>query len=210
MYINAYQVTEDFEKCVAAYAGSKFAVSTDNASNAMFMALKYLGIEGKEITLPSRTYMSVPCAIIHAGGQIKFDKKHPSLIDNKLKGQYRLDPFPVWDSALTFKKNMYIPGEFMCLSFSGPYKFLKLGKGGMILTDDEKAYEWFKKARYNGRNAVGHTSDTFTMVGWNFYMLPEIAAKGLVQMMGMPDNNEDLVIEYQDLSKYKMYTEANR
>jgi len=207
--INAYQVTKDFESTLSKYTGAPYVVTTDNASNAMFMALKYLGVEQKEITIPHRTYMSVPCAIIHAGGQVKFDKKHPSVSGNKLKGQYKLEPFPVWDSALHFTKNMYVPGQFMCLSFSGPYKHLKLGKGGAILTDNEKAYEWFKKARYNGRNEVGHTSDTFSMVGWNFYMLPEIAARGMIQMLSMNDN-DPLEIEYQDLSKYEMYTQANR
>ena len=41
-------------------------------------------------------------------------------------------------------------------------------------------------------------------------MLPEIAARGMVLMLGIDDHNEDLEIEYQDLSKYKVYTEANR
>ena len=31
-------------------------------------------------------------------------------------------------------------------------KQLPIGKGGMILTDDQQAVEWFKKARYEGRS----------------------------------------------------------
>ena len=38
---------------------------------------------------------------------------------------------------------MYIPGSYMCLSFHHK-KPLKIGKGGMILTDDEKAIETIK------------------------------------------------------------------
>mgnify|MGYP001284154879 CR=1 FL=1 len=147
--INPYQVTKDFEVSLSKYTGAPFVITTDNMSNGLFLVLKYLGIEGEEITIPSRTYMSVPCAIAHAGGKIKFDNNHPSMNGKKLKGQYKLDPFPVWDSALHFTKDMYIPKQFMCLSFSGPYKHLKLGKGGAILTDSEKAlFEDWKKSDF--------------------------------------------------------------
>ena len=154
--------------------------------------------------------MSVPCAIAYSGNKIKFNTTHPSIQGNKLKGQYKLEPYPIWDSALTFTKDMYIPGQLMCLSFSGPHKFLKLGKGGMILTDDKEAADWLRRAKYFGRNPVDHLIDNFDMIGWNYYMLPEIAARGMVLMLGIEDHNEDKCIEYQDLSKYKVYTEANR
>ena len=207
---NPYQVTANFEEEVAAYCGSRFAVAVDNATNALFLCLKYLKIRDKEITIPARTFMSVPCAIIHSGNKVKFDKNHPAIRGKKLKGQYKLEPFPIWDSALTFRKDMYIKGQLQCLSFSGPHKFLKLGKGGMILTDDENACEWLKRARYFGRRPVNHLVEDFDMLGWNYYMLPEIAAKGAVLMMGIDNYNEDLELEYQDLSKYRVYTEANR
>ena len=202
---NPYQVTKDFEDVIARYTGSPYAVAIDNQTNALFLCLTYFKKEGTVITIPSRTYMSVPCAIIQAGYKVKFDKNHPNINGSMLKGAYQLDPLPIWDSALSFHKDMYEKKQFMCLSFSGPHKYLKLGKGGMILTDDEKAYHWLKKARYNGRNEINHLSDNFTMLGWNFYLLPDIASRGLVQMLGMDDNNKDLEIEYQDLSKFKIY-----
>jgi len=207
---NPYEVIKNFEEIVADYCGSPYAVAVDNATNGLFLCMKYLKIEDQEITIPARTFMSVPCAIIHAGNKVNFDQNHTAIVGKKLKGQYRLNPYPIWDSALTFKKNMYIPGEFQCLSFSGPHKFLKLGKGGMILTDNEKAYQWLKRAAYFGRRPVDHLVDNFDMLGWNYYMLPEIAARGAVLMLGIKDNNEDLALEYQDLSKFKVYTEANR
>jgi dTDP-4-amino-4,6-dideoxygalactose transaminase len=208
---NPYKVIRMFEEIVAEYSGAPYAVAVDNATNALFLCMKYLKIEGEEITIPARTFMSVPCAIIHAGNKVKFDQEHHAIIGKKLKGQYQLEPFPIWDSALTFKKNMYIPGQFHCLSFSGPNKFLKCGKGGMILTDNKDAYEWFIRASYFGRReGLGHLEEKFDMLGWNYYMLPEIAAKGATLMLGIKDDNEDLAIEYQDLSKYKVYTEANR
>ena len=208
---NPYQVITTFEELVAEYCGAPYAVAVDNATNGLFLCMKYLGIEGEEITIPAVTFMSVPSAIIHAGNKVRFDKSHPSIIEGKrLRGQYKLEHYPIWNSALTFSKGMYIPGQLQCLSFSGPHKFLKLGKGGMILTDNKEAYDWLKRAAYFGRRPVDHKVEEFDMLGWNYYMLPEIAARGSVLMLGIKDENEDLEIEYQDLSKYKVYTEGNR
>jgi len=208
MASNEYKITEDFERAVADYTGAPFAIAVDNCSNALFLALTYAGIAGKHITIPSRTYMSVPCEIIHAGGKVVFQ---PGMAE----GAYRLFPTMVYDSALRFTADMYISGSLMCLSFTGPYKNLKLGKGGMILTDSEHAYGWFKKARMSGRNEVSYHNDTFTMLGWNFYMMPEIAARGLMLMRGFYDMNgqkvniPDAVVKYPDLSKFKIYTVDN-
>lgn len=203
---SAYKVTETFEQTVAEYTGAKYAVAVDNATNGIFLCLKYLKIKNQEITIPARTFMSVPCTIIQTGNKVKFDHNHSAIKGKKLRGEYQLSPTPVWDSALRFTKDMYIPGQFQCISFSGPHKFLKLGKGGMILTDDEEACKWLKRARYFGRRDVSHLTENFDMLGWNYYMLPEIAARGCVLMMGVKGDNEDLELEYQDLSKYKIYT----
>jgi dTDP-4-amino-4,6-dideoxygalactose transaminase len=205
MLHNPYSVVKMFEEEVANYTGAPYAVSVDNATNGLFLCLKYLNIKNVEITIPARTFMSVPCSIIHSGNKVKFDKNHPSIKDKKLKGEYQLEPTNIWDSALSFKRGMYKLGQMQCLSFSGPHKFLKLGKGGMIITDNKDAYEWLKRARYFGRKPVDHLIDNFDMLGWNFYMLPEIAARGMVLMLEMKDHNDDLEIEYQDLSKYNIY-----
>lgn len=207
-----YKVTQDFEEMVAAYTGAPYAVAVDNASNALFLALYYENVAGLEIEIPSRTYMSVPCEIIHAGAKVKFKPVQGTTI----KGAYQLYPTNVWDSALRFTSNMYIPNTHMCLSFTGPYKHLKLSKGGMIITDNKDAYEWFKRARYSGRHQISYHEDTFDMIGWNFYMMPEIAARGVLLMNqfytihGTPKHNEDLELPYPDLSQYDVYTKANR
>ena len=82
-----HKITEQFEQEIARYTGAPFCVAVDNCSNALFLALKYDGIEGKEITIPARTYPSVPCEIIHAGGKVRFDQAGQSI-----KGAYRLKP----------------------------------------------------------------------------------------------------------------------
>jgi len=42
------------------------------------------------------------------------------------------------------------------------------------------------------------------------YMTPEQAARGLELLQWLSDRNIDTPDPYQDLSKYKFYTEANR
>lgn len=202
-----YKVTEEFEEKLAKYTGAPHAVTLDNASNAIFLALYYENIKGKTITIPSRTYPSVPCEIIHAGGKVEFEP----VSGKTIKGAYQLKPTRTWDSALRFTANMYIPGSFMCISFTGPYKHFKLSKGGAILTDDLQAYHWFKRARYSGRRECSYHDDNFDMLGWNFYMMPELAARGLLLMSqfynmdGTPKTNEDLELPYPDLSKFEIY-----
>jgi dTDP-4-amino-4,6-dideoxygalactose transaminase len=204
-----YKITEEFEKKISDYTGAPYVVTIDNQSNALFLSLYYENIKGKEIEIPNRTYPSVPCEIIHAGGKVKFYE----ISGEKLKGAYQLKPTKVWDSSLRFTADMYIPNTHMCLSFTGAYKHLKLSKGGAILTDDVKAYEWFKRARFSGRNECSYHDDEFDMLGWNFYMMPEISVRGLLMMNQFYDYkgnkviNEDIELPYPDLSKFKIYTQ---
>lgn len=212
-----YKVTEEFEERLADYTGSRFAVTVDNMSNGLFLSLYYEHIVKNRtedvITIPNRTYPSVPCEIIHAGLKVKFRKVKGKTI----KGAYQLDGSNVWDSALTFTADMYKPNTHMCVSFTGPYKHFKLSKGGAILTDDYDAYNWFKRARYSGRRAVSYHEDNLDMLGWNFYMMPELAARGLLLMgqfyevgTGKKKVNEDLELSYPDLSKFEIYTKGNK
>jgi dTDP-4-amino-4,6-dideoxygalactose transaminase len=203
-----YKITEEFEKELCEYTGAKYAITVDNCSSALFLALTYEKIKGKVISIPSRTYPSVPCEIIHAGGKVKFEQ----VVGETIKGAYQLKPTKVWDSALSFTANMYKPNTHMCISFTGPYKHLKLSKGGAILTDDYDAYFWFKRARYSGRRECSYHDDYFDMLGWNFYMMPELAARGCLLMKqfynldGTKKDMEDVEMKYPDLSKYKIYT----
>ena len=209
---SVYKITEDFEKSLCEYTGSPHAIALDNMSNALFLALYYeknvkKSLTTDEIVIPSRTYPSVPCEIIHVGLKVKFEEVKGKTI----KGAYRLKNSNVWDSALRFTADMYIPNSYMCVSFTGPYKTLKLSKGGAILTDDYEAMLWFKRARFSGRRECSYHDDYFDMLGWNFYMMPEIATRGLLMMAqfynldGTKKHNEDLELPYPDLSKFKVY-----
>jgi dTDP-4-amino-4,6-dideoxygalactose transaminase len=192
---HSYEIVDSFEKRIAFLSGSKYAVSVDSCSNAIFLCLKFLNKTEENVFIPKKTYISVPCAIRNAGYKVFFE-------DLEWEGVYQLKPLPIYDGALRFKKNMY-KGGYHCLSFHIK-KHLKIGRGGMILTDDEKAYEWFKLARFNGRNQVPHINDTFKLIGWNFYMTNSDAARGMWLLDGfdLKDDINDITPDYPDLSIY--------
>jgi len=192
--MNPYKVVKDFEQTLAEFVGSKYAIAVDSCTNAIFLCCFYLKV--KEVTIPAETYVSVPCSIIHAGGKVKFENVEWS-------GSYQLKPYPIYDSACEISKNMYAPNTYQCVSFSGN-KPLKIGKGGMIFTDDPEANKWFRLARYEGRNEVPLLEDEFSMLGWNMYMTPEQAARGLVLAAYLKDINV-IHPKYPDLSKNKIY-----
>ena len=202
-----YDITAEFERRLCEYTGAPYAVAVDNQSNALFLALMREGVEGQIVHIPSHTYPSVPCEIIHAGGIVEFDYS-----SKVLRGEYRLKATRVWDSALRFTHGMYREGQTQCLSFTGPYKHLKLGKAGAILTDSEEDYLWYKRARFSGRNECSYHDDSLDMLGWNFYLLPEIAARGVRDMNqfynldGSPKDMPDIELPYPDLSKFPIYT----
>ena len=208
-----HKITQSFEEEISKYTGAKYTVALDNMSNALFLALYYenkiKNNTSETISIPCRTYPSVPCEIIHAGLKVNFYE----VSGETLKGAYQLIGSKVWDSALRFTSDMYLPNTHMCLSFTGPYKHLKLSKGGAILTDDYEAYKWFKKARFSGRDECSYHIDDFDLnpvIGWNFYMMPEIATRGVLLMSGfykdgIAKQNEDLELSYPDLSKFKIW-----
>jgi dTDP-4-amino-4,6-dideoxygalactose transaminase len=199
---NPYKIVTMFEEEVAEYTGSTYAVSVDSCSNALFLCCRYLQV--KEVTIPSKTYLSVPQSIIHSGGEVIFN---PS--ENDWKGIYQLSPYPIYDSAKRFTSNMYIPETFMCLSFHIK-KHLKIGKGGMILTDNPEAVVWFKKARYEGRSEKLYHEDDIEMLGWNMYMTPQQASHGLSLMQNFPVENPDLDENngYRDLREFKVFNKC--
>ena len=180
-----------FEQLVADYAGSKYAVATDSCSNAIFLSLMYCRQTGRytsaqPVTVPSRTYISVPMQVKHAGYTVNFQ-------DIDWSGLYTLDPTPVVDCAQRFTENMYRPGTLQCVSFHSK-KILSIGRGGMILTDDSVARDWLIRARYDGRKSIYYndiSDDSDMILGWHMYMTPEQAVRGIEQFYKTPKINKD-------------------
>ena len=201
MLHNPYKIVRMFEEEVEGYTRAPYAVSVDSCTNALFLVCKYLNV--KEVTIPSQTYLSVPQSIIHAGGEVIFDKRPKT---NHWRGIYQLKPYPIYDAAKRLTKGMYIKNSFMCLSFHIK-KQLPIWKGGIILTDNEEAFKWFKKARYEGRSEKYYKDDDITFCGWNMYMTPQQAAHGLSVMQNYPEHKEDMaeLNGYRDLTEFTVF-----
>jgi dTDP-4-amino-4,6-dideoxygalactose transaminase len=198
-------VVDMFEKKVAKYAGSKYAVSVDCCSHGIFLALQCIKRYRKNIstiTIPKHTYVSVPQQIIHAGFKVKLE-------DREWSGIYQLKPYSIWDGATRWQRDMYM-GGFHIVSFQLK-KRVPIGRGGMILLDNKNEYEYLKKIRYDGRDLDGkYDEDPYEYIGWHYYMTPEDAARGIIIMDQIPEYNDDSGgwQNYPDLSKARFLNES--
>lgn len=211
---NPFAVVDQFEEALCEYTQAPFCVTTDSCTNAIFLCLEWLKASGQldpkkdKLTFPLRTYISPPMSAIRAGFDIEF-------LDFEWLhyGMYRLGKAPVWDAAKLLTSEMFksfsnlAVRHMLCLSFHHK-KTLPIGKGGAILLDDPDAAEWLYKARYEGRSRnTNYKTDEIDMIGYNHYMLPEHAARGLTLLSSLPRYNlpQDEPGGYPDLSKYPVF-----
>jgi dTDP-4-amino-4,6-dideoxygalactose transaminase len=187
-----------FERKMAALCGSAFGVAVDCATHAIELSLRYLGASGK-VSVPRHTYPSVPMALLRIGCELNW-------VSEEWSGSYSLQPWPVVDSSLRLAPGIHRPGDFTCLSFQHK-KRIPIGRGGMILTDDERAYRWLKKASHDGRTpGLRWHDDNIDMLGWHYYMTPEDAARGLL-LLGTTKDFSDLGGwgNYPDLTNFSFF-----
>lgn len=196
--VNAYRVTRDFEAALCEYTGAPFAVAVNSCTAALQLALEYL--QPWRVTIPCRTYVSVPCAIRHAGMEVAFE-------DIAWSGAYQLQPTAVWDCARRFTSGMYVAGQFQCVSFAAA-KILGIEQGGAILHDNPRADVWFRKARFDGREEgkLPQEQQLWDVLGHHCIMLPSVAAALLVKLHHLPRHNADLPdYPYPDLSTLRSW-----
>lgn len=204
-----FKVVREFELAVADYCGSKYAVAVTSCTMALRLSLlwyKKTVLENNqylpEITIPKKTYVSVPYQVLHAGFKLHFE-------DIGWEGDYPLYPTLVIDSARRFTSGMYIPGTLMCTSHHWS-KTLSIGQGGCILTDDYNAMSWLKQMRFDGRTeGVAPKDDKFYDLGAypeHCYMSPRDAAEGLSRLAILPKHNDPLPNDdYPDLSQFEVF-----
>jgi len=199
------EVVTMFENKVAKFAGAEYGVAVDCCTHGLFLSLLFyrdvLKMVNEFVEIPSYTYCSVPMQIRHAGYTPKF-------ADYQWSGKYQLKPFDIWDGAVRWTEGMY-EGGFHIVSFQLK-KRIPIGRGGMILTDDPVAAEWFRKMTYDGRDlTIGYMEDDFQYLGYHYYMTPEDAARGIILMDQIPKKNLDSGnnTTYSDLSTKKVFYE---
>lgn len=170
---------EIFEKKLAEYTGTKYAVGLNSGTDALILSLKAIGMkEGDEVITSGHTFWATAEAILHCGAK-------PIIADIKSEGT--IDPNSI-ESLITEKTKAIIPvhiagnvcnmesimklakiynlkviedsaqaigatkllGETACYSFY-PAKILgAYGDAGAVVTNDENIYELIKKLRNHG------------------------------------------------------------
>jgi dTDP-4-amino-4,6-dideoxygalactose transaminase len=192
----SFEVVEAFEQRVAKFAGAKYAIATMTGTAALFLSMAYRWSNMwrdavPDVVIPAYTFISVPMAALQLGA-------HVTLWDNPWTGVYILTPWNIVDGALRFKRGMYLSNTLHCLSFHAR-KTLNIGEGGMILTDCPYAAERLRAMRYSGRRAPHYRPEKVEMMGWQLYMTPEKAARGLHLMDYIGDGEPDQTMTYPDL-----------
>jgi dTDP-4-amino-4,6-dideoxygalactose transaminase len=166
-----FETVNKFEKAIAEYYGAPYAVAVDSCTHAIELSLRYLQPQTK-ITIPSRTYISVPFTLEKLGLDWGFQ-------DIEWTRFYPLGNTRIIDAATMFEKNSYVANMFMCLSFQHK-KALGLGRGGAILCPSERDYTILKQMAYDGRTDDKPWGEqNIKFIGYHYYMTPETAQLGL-------------------------------
>tara|TARA_E500000331_G_C17149464_1_gene666564 strand:+ start:40 stop:627 length:588 start_codon:yes stop_codon:yes gene_type:complete len=159
-----------FEKRVADFFNAPYAIAIDSCTHGLELCLRLQSTQ--VITVPSRTYISIPFLAIKLNIEWSWDRK-------SWEDYYFLGHTNIIDAAVYWKQGGYIPGTYMCISFQHK-KHLSLGRGGVILCDNVKNYKILKKMSYDGRiPEIPWREQNIDQIGYHYYMTPETAIEGL-------------------------------
>lgn len=164
-----FEIVKEFEKSIADFFGAKFAIAVDSCTHGIELCLRYT--KSDKIRVPKHTYLSVP--FLSEKLKIKLE-----WTDEKWEDYYFLTD-KIADAAVFWKKNGYIKDTMMCVSFQYQ-KHLSLGRGGVILLDNESDAIILKKMSYDGRLPnIPWREQNIDMIGYHYYMTPETAKLGI-------------------------------
>jgi dTDP-4-amino-4,6-dideoxygalactose transaminase len=175
------QDVEDFEKKLAEYTGTKYAVALNSGTDALYLALRGLGIGvGDEVIVPSRTFVATAQVVVQLGATpiyLDMDDDWRELVTKYTKAiipvhiegnidydmelmKRECDERGIWliedaCQALGATQDGKMAGSFGvagCFSFY-PAKILgAFGDAGGLVTNDETMYYYVKEARNHFKN----------------------------------------------------------
>ena len=193
----SFTTVKDFEVEIASFFGAPYAIAVDCCTHAVELCLRYQNATSIEV--PKRTYVSIP----FLSKKLKIDLKWK---DEDWIDYYYLTE-NIIDAAVLWKKNSYISGTYMCLSFQYQ-KHLSLGRGGMILTDNEKSFHDLKKMSYDGRlPEIPWREQNISFMGYHYYMTPETAKLGLEKLPIAIENipKKWSILDWPDLTEMDIF-----
>jgi perosamine synthetase len=83
----------EFERRFAQLCGSRHAIAVNSGTAALEIILRALGVEGKDVLVPTNTFFATAAAVVHAGGRPVFVDAEPnSLAMSPEDAERRLTP----------------------------------------------------------------------------------------------------------------------
>ena len=192
-----FEVVQKFEKEIADFFGAPYAVAVDSCTHGIELALRYTKEE--QILVPKRTYLSIPFLANKMGLDLFWK-------DEEWVNYYYLT-HNIIDAAVLWKKDSYIPNTFMGISFQYQ-KHLSLGRGGILLMDDEDASIQIKKMSYDGRLPnIPWRDQNVNTFGYHYYMTPETAQLGLDKLPQaiVTEPRQWVVTDWPDLTQMDVF-----
>lgn len=196
----SFNLVSDFEDMVADFYGVPYAIATDSCTHAIELCMRL--DKPNWVSFPTHTYISIPF-LGHKLG-IGWNWKQ-----EKWEQWYNIGNTRIIDAAVFWEQGGYIPRTLMCLSFQFQ-KHLSIGRAGMILTDDKKAFESLSKMVYDGRHrASPWRKQNISQIGYHYYMTPESANIGINKFSSAMEKEPILYgwKDYPDLSKMEVFNE---
>jgi dTDP-4-amino-4,6-dideoxygalactose transaminase len=197
-----------FEEAWADYNKMKYGVACNSGTNALYLALKALGIgKGDEVIVPEFTMTATAWAVTYTGAKPVFIDCNdtlnidPELIEEAISKKTKaIIPVHIYGrkcdmdsiNAIAKRHNLYVvedmaeahgiqpTGDIACYSFYGN-KILTTGEGGMCLTDNKmwaNEMRLFANMYFDKERSMVHPK-----IGHNFRMTNMQASIGYAQVL---------------------------
>ncbi len=209
-----------FEEEFAKYIGVKYALTTTNGTQALILGLEAIGVKGKEVLVPSFTFIASATSIIRAGGKPVFVDVDPKTFNIDVEDARKkitentvaIMPVHLYGQSadmdaikeLAEEKELYVI-EDACQAHGAEWKGKKTGGLG-----DIAAFSFYPtKNMTTGEGGMVTTNNDelaekvamlrnhgqkerylHSELGWNFRMTNIAAAIGVVQLRRLDKANE--------------------
>ena len=174
-----------FEQAFAEYCGTDYAVGVGNGLDALYLALKALGIgHGDEVIVPSNTYIATALAVTYTGAR-------PVFVEPDIR-TYLLDPARL-ESAVTERTKAVMPVHLygQVCDMDPIMEFAR--KHGLFVVED--------CAQAHGAEYKGKKAGTFgDAAGFSFYPGKNLGALG--DAGAAVTNNKELADKIRALGNY--------
>ena len=112
-----FKIVKEFEDKIAEFYGSKYAIAVDSCTHGIELCLRHQHLS--YINVPKRTYISIPFLADKLKIQLQWR-------DEEWQDYYKVNEHfkPIYDAAVLWKRDSYIPGSFMCIILHGESKIL--------------------------------------------------------------------------------------